>query len=85
MTSTMTSSSRELPLTRTNTNHTTKENDFMSFHGNLNNEFKLGGFQTKSNVTILAPAFRISQSMWWSLPDQHHSKRLQPTVNVELK
>ena len=56
----MTSLSNKLLLMQpnTNTDHTTKKNDFMSFHENLNNEFKLGGSQTKNNVTILAPAYR---------------------------
>ena len=55
---TMTSLSNKLLLTQpnTNTDFTTKKSGFTSFHDNLNNEFKLGSFQTKNNVTVLAPA-----------------------------
>ena len=57
----MTSLSNKLLLTQpnTNTDHTTKKSGFTSFHDNLNNEFKLGSFQTKNNVTVLAPAHRV--------------------------
>ncbi len=80
----MTSLSNKLLLTQpnTNTDHTTKKSGFTSFHDNLNNEFKLGSFQTKNNVTVLAPAHRVmGPSQYGGAPQEDW----RPPVNAFLK
>jgi len=78
----MTSSSKELPLNHTmNTNHVTKTNDFTSYQGNSNNEFKLGSFQTKTTL-VSAPAYRVKGPSQYGGPPRIEWR---PPVNAFFK